>query len=146
IVWKMRSRIRLALCLFAVQCIVVLTQAVNLSENEIDQEEASSGNHPNPKMPASEMPLEVDILKLMKVSHKDQGVSAVEGPIAKFPAYKFRLPYGNVPMMNAETVTEAMNKTNGFTVIFLYSKYYSLKILRYNGLGKKYFRFLHLPL
>ena len=63
---------------------------------------------------------EVDILKLMNVSAKDQGVSVVEGPIKTYPAYKFRLPYGNVPLSNSGNVTSAMSGPNGFTVIFLY--------------------------
>ncbi|KAJ8922717.1 hypothetical protein NQ315_007752 [Exocentrus adspersus] len=62
---------------------------------------------------------EVDIIKLMNVSAKDQGVSLVEGPIRKFPAYKFRLPYGNVPLANSTVVTSAMNNPNGFTIVFL---------------------------
>jgi hypothetical protein len=65
-------------------------------------------------------PDEVDILKLMNVSAKDQGVSLVEGPITNFPAYKFRLPYGNVPLPNSTVVTTAMNSPEGFTVVFLY--------------------------
>lgn len=63
---------------------------------------------------------EIDVLKLMNVSAKDQGVSVVEGPIPKYPAYKFRLPYGNVPLSNSTAVTQAMNNPNGFTVVFLY--------------------------
>lgn len=62
---------------------------------------------------------EVDIIKLINVSSQDQGVSLVEGPIRKFPAYKFRLPYGNVPLLNSTAVTAAMNNPNGFTVVFL---------------------------
>lgn len=62
---------------------------------------------------------EVDIIRLINVSSKDQGVSLVEGPIRKFPAYKFRLPYGNVPLPNSTVVTAAMNNPNGFTVVFL---------------------------
>lgn len=56
----------------------------------------------------------------MNVSAKDQGVSLVEGPIQNFPAYKFRLPYGNVPLPNSTVVTSAMNSPEGFTVVFLY--------------------------
>ncbi|KAL3265368.1 hypothetical protein HHI36_009575 [Cryptolaemus montrouzieri] len=63
---------------------------------------------------------EVDILKLMNVSAKDQGVSLVEGPIRKFPAYKFRLPYGNVALPNSTEVTAAMNNSKGFTAVFLF--------------------------
>lgn len=63
---------------------------------------------------------EVDIFQLVNVSAKDQGVSLVEGPINGFPAYKFRLPYGNVPLHNSSAVTQAMSNRNGFTVVFLY--------------------------
>ncbi|KAL1509121.1 hypothetical protein ABEB36_003911 [Hypothenemus hampei] len=87
-------------------------------ENEVDH--LDSNSHPYPKLPASEMPLEVDILKLINVSHKDQGVSFVEGPIKNFPAYKFRLLYGNVPLKNSSKVIESMNNPRGFTVVFLY--------------------------
>ncbi|CAG9761864.1 unnamed protein product [Ceutorhynchus assimilis] len=98
-------------------CIVGI-RAINPLENEIAHPETKS--HPNPKLPASEMPLELDIFKLINVSSKDQGVSLVEGPIVKYPAYKFRLPYGNVPLSNSNIVTETMNNTKGFTAIFLY--------------------------
>lgn len=74
----------------------------------------------NPKSPASELPEEVDILKLINVTAKDPGVSLVEGPINNYPAYKFRLPYGNVALANSTTVTNAMSKASGFTVVFLY--------------------------
>lgn len=57
----------------------------------------------------------MDILKLMNVSAKDQGVSLVEGPIQHFPAYKFRLPYGNVPLVNSTAVTQALDAPDGFT-------------------------------
>lgn len=63
---------------------------------------------------------EVDILKLVNVSAKDQGVSLVEGPIPNYPAYKFRIPYDNVPLLNSTAVTSAMNAPYGFTVVFLY--------------------------
>ncbi|KAK9870786.1 hypothetical protein WA026_009746 [Henosepilachna vigintioctopunctata] len=56
----------------------------------------------------------------MNVSAKDQGVSLVEGPIQKFPAYKFRLPYGNVPLPNSTEVTAVLNNTRGFTVVFVF--------------------------
>lgn len=56
----------------------------------------------------------------MNISSKDQGVSQVEGPIKKYPAYKFRLPYGNVPLSNGSLVTTALNTRDGFTVAFLY--------------------------
>ncbi|XP_050299675.1 kielin/chordin-like protein [Anthonomus grandis grandis] len=92
--------------------------AIDPTENEIDHPE--SRGHPNPKMPASEMPFEVDILKLINVSHKDQGVSLVEGPIKNFPAFKFRLPYGNVALSNSDILTQALNSSKGFTVVFLY--------------------------
>lgn len=97
---------------------LVLVQAVDFSENEIANHDAKS--HPNPKLPASEMPLEVDILKLINVTHKDPGISLVEGPIRRFPAYKFRLPYGNVPLSQSSLVAGAMNNSRGFTVVFLY--------------------------
>ncbi|KAJ8960373.1 hypothetical protein NQ314_006063 [Rhamnusium bicolor] len=92
--------------------------AVNPSENEIDNY-AHNTFHQNPKSPASVLFNEVDIIQLINVSAKDQGVSLVEGPISKFPAYKFRLPYGNIPLPNSSVVTTAMNNPNGFTVVFL---------------------------
>lgn len=110
-------RVWLPVWLYVGHCLTE-TGAVNLSENEIGHPETMS--HPNPKLPASEMPLEVDIFKLINVSYKDQGVSLVEGPITKFPAYKFRLPYGNIPLANSTVVTEAMNNTRGFSAVFLY--------------------------
>ncbi|XP_044254503.1 kielin/chordin-like protein [Tribolium madens] len=98
-------------------CLPGLTTASHPRENELDSHET----HPiNPKSPASVLHDEVDILKLMNVSAKDQGVSLVEGPITNFPAYKFRLPYGNVPLPNSTVVTTAMNSPEGFTVVFLY--------------------------
>lgn len=63
---------------------------------------------------------EVDIFKLMNVSSKNQGISMVEGPIKGFPAYKFRLPYGDVPLANSTNITAAMSNNKGFTVVFLY--------------------------
>ncbi|XP_025831794.1 kielin/chordin-like protein [Agrilus planipennis] len=63
---------------------------------------------------------EVDILKLINITAKDPGVSIVQGPIKNFPAYKFRLPYGNVPVANSSAVTSAMSRPSGFTVIFLF--------------------------
>lgn len=62
----------------------------------------------------------MDIFKLINVSSKDQGVSTVEGPIKSYPAYKFRLPYGNVPLANSTNVTKILNGRDGFTVVFLY--------------------------
>lgn len=56
---------------------------------------------------------------MVNVSAKDQGVSLVEGPINKFPAYKFRLPYNSVPLPNSAMVTKAINNTNGFTLVFV---------------------------
>ncbi|XP_066245603.1 kielin/chordin-like protein [Euwallacea similis] len=97
---------------------LVTVQPLNPSENEIAHPETKS--HPNPKLPASEMPLEVDILNLINVTYKDPGVSLVEGPIRKFPAYKFRVTYGNGPLTHSSTVAEAMNNSRGFTVVFLY--------------------------
>ncbi|KAB0799262.1 hypothetical protein PPYR_07142 [Photinus pyralis] len=88
------------------------------NENELD--DYGGSRHINPKSPASELPGEVDILKLINVTAKDPGVSLVEGPINNYPAYKFRLPYGNVPLANSTAVTNAMSKASGFTVIFLY--------------------------
>ncbi|XP_025831795.1 uncharacterized protein LOC108736684 [Agrilus planipennis] len=89
------------------------------SENEIDGSDFDS--HPfNHKSPASELPHEVDILKLINITAKDPGVSIVQGPIKNFPAYKFRLPYGNVPVANSSAVTSAMSRPSGFTVIFLF--------------------------
>lgn len=44
----------------------------------------------------------------------------MEGPISNFPAYKFRLPFGNVPLSNSTAVTTAMSSASGFTVVFLY--------------------------
>lgn len=44
----------------------------------------------------------------------------MEGPIGNYPAYKFRLPYGNVPLSNSTAVTGAMSAPFGFTVVFLY--------------------------
>lgn len=88
-----------------------------IAENELD----GYSTHPViPKSPASELPGEVDILKLINVTAKDPGVSLVEGPINNFPAYKFRLPYGNVPLTNSTAVTTAMSSASGFTVVFLY--------------------------
>lgn len=63
---------------------------------------------------------EVNVLQLMNVSAKDPGVSLVEGAILKYPAYKFRLPYENVPLANSSAITEAMMAESGFTVLFLY--------------------------
>ncbi|XP_030745678.1 kielin/chordin-like protein [Sitophilus oryzae] len=117
---RKRPRLWLLTCLVLFGFCPGSLDAVNPSENEIGHPQQRQQDHPNPKLPASEMPLEVDILKLIKVSHKDPGVSVVEGPIGKYPAYKFRLPYGNVPMINASTVIEAINKSNGFTVVFLF--------------------------
>lgn len=54
------------------------------------------------------------------MSVKEQGVSLVEGPINKFPAYKFRLPYGNVPILNSTLLTKVLNSTRGFTIVFLF--------------------------
>ncbi|XP_060531097.1 kielin/chordin-like protein [Cylas formicarius] len=90
----------------------------DLSENEIDHHEGH--NHPNLKSPASELPHELNILKLRNVSHKDPGVSLVDGPISQFPAYKFRLPYENIPLPNSSVITKNFNVSNGFTVVFLY--------------------------
>lgn len=59
-------------------------------------------------------------MKLINVTSKDPGVSLVEGPINNYPAYKFRLPYGNVPLSNSTAVTTAMSSATGFTVVFLY--------------------------
>ncbi|CAH2001605.1 unnamed protein product [Acanthoscelides obtectus] len=95
-----------------------VASAVNPFENEIDSEQHDT-HHPNPKAPASELFAEVDILKLINVTAKDPGVSLIEGPISKFPAYKFRLPYGNVPLPSSSVVTSVMNNTNGFTVVFI---------------------------
>ncbi|XP_023023164.1 kielin/chordin-like protein [Leptinotarsa decemlineata] len=95
----------------------VMAAAVDPTENEIENHLQSQPV--NPKSPASILHDEVDILKMINVSAKDQGVSVVEGPIAKFPAFKFRLPYGNVPMTNATAITSAMNDPKGFTGIFL---------------------------
>lgn len=63
--------------------------------------------------------VEVDILKMVNVSAKDQGVSLVEGPINKFPAYKFRLAYNSIPLHNSDWITKAINNTNGFTIVFV---------------------------
>lgn len=90
--------------------------AIDPLENEIDD---SHVFHRNLKSPASLLQGEVDILKLLNISPKDQGVSAIEGPIRNYPAYKFRLPYGNVLLSNATNVTTAMNNPSGFTAIFL---------------------------
>ncbi|CAG9854003.1 unnamed protein product [Phyllotreta striolata] len=90
--------------------------AVDTSENEIDSDTVF---HKNSKSPASPLQDEVDILNLLNISLKDQGVSATEGPIRNYPAYKFRLPYGNVLLSNATSVTEALNSPEGFTAIFL---------------------------
>ncbi|KRT86415.1 hypothetical protein AMK59_1096, partial [Oryctes borbonicus] len=87
------------------------------AENEVD---GPGSTHYSTKLPASVIRDEVDILKLINVSAKDQGVSLVEGPIKNYPAYKFRLPYGNVPLSNSTNVTRAMSSPTGFTVIFLY--------------------------
>jgi len=70
--------------------------------------------------PAAEIHDEIDILKLMNVSAKDQGVSLVEGPIPKYPAYKFRLPYENVPLSNSSAIIDGMSSRHGFTAVFLY--------------------------
>lgn len=56
---------------------------------------------------------------MVNVSAKDQGVSLVEGPINKFLAYKFRLPYNSVPLPNSALATKAINNTNGFTLVFV---------------------------
>lgn len=56
---------------------------------------------------------------MVNVSAKDQGISLVEGPINKFPAYKFRLPYNSVPLFNSAVVTKTINNTTGFTLIFV---------------------------
>lgn len=56
----------------------------------------------------------------MNVSDKDAGVSLVEGPIQKFPAFKFRQPYGNVPLLNSTEIRSAINNFNGFTVVFVF--------------------------
>ncbi|XP_065158286.1 kielin/chordin-like protein [Atheta coriaria] len=72
------------------------------------------------KSPAANLPGEVNVLQLMNVSAKDPGVSLVEGAILKYPAYKFRLPYENVPLANSSAITEAMMAESGFTVLFLY--------------------------
>lgn len=79
-----------------------------------------TSTHNNAASPNNNIPDEVDIFKLMNISAKDQGVSLVEGPIAKYPAYKFRLPYGNVPLPNSTVVTTSMNNPAGFTVVFLF--------------------------
>lgn len=113
------------LCLPLIWCIISIyfleITASNLNswtdENELDD---YGIHHINPKSPASELPGEVDILKLINVTAKDPGVSLVEGPINNYPAYKFRLPYGNVALANSTAVTNAMSKPSGFTVIFLY--------------------------
>lgn len=107
-----------------IKCIVILfvpfclniTAAIDPSENEIDSD---STYEKHPKSPASTLRDEVNILQLLNISPKDQGVSSVEGPIRNFPAYKFRLPYGNVLLSNATNVTTAMNDPKGFTAIFL---------------------------
>ncbi|KAJ8982360.1 hypothetical protein NQ317_013111 [Molorchus minor] len=112
------KRIILTVWLCLECCLLRTATAVDPSENEIDNY-AHKNHHQNPKSPASELYNEVDIIKLINVSAKDQGVSLVEGPISKFPAYKFRLPYGNVPLPNSTVVTTAMNNPNGFTVVFL---------------------------
>lgn len=57
---------------------------------------------------------------MINVSAKDQGVSLVEGPISGFPAYKFRIPYGNVPLHNSSAVTQTLSNESGFTVVFLF--------------------------
>ncbi|CAH0560116.1 unnamed protein product [Brassicogethes aeneus] len=88
-----------------------------MTENEIPRYESADIFG---KSPASHLPYEIDLFKLMNVSAKDQGVSQVEGPIKKYPAYKFRLPYGNVPLPNGTLVTGALNSKEGFTVLFLY--------------------------
>lgn len=62
----------------------------------------------------------MDIFQLVNVSVKDHGVSLVDGPINGYPAYKFRLPYGNVPLHNSSALTEAMSNRDGFTVVFLF--------------------------
>nr|CAH7748000.1 unnamed protein product [Callosobruchus chinensis] len=113
------NRLSLAVIPWAVWwCLVGVVSAVNPAENEIDSEQHDT-HHPNPKAPASELFAEVDILKLINVTAKDPGVSLIEGPIPKFPAYKFRLPYGNVPLPSSSVVTSVMNNTNGFTVVFV---------------------------
>ncbi|KAG5878720.1 hypothetical protein JTB14_032833 [Gonioctena quinquepunctata] len=91
--------------------------AVDPSENEIETH--SHTQHVNLKSPANILHDEVDILRLINVSSKDQGVSIVEGPITKYPAFKFRLPYGNIPLSNSTAVIKAMNDPRGFTGIFL---------------------------
>uniref|UniRef100_A0A6P7G6K5 Kielin/chordin-like protein n=1 Tax=Diabrotica virgifera virgifera TaxID=50390 RepID=A0A6P7G6K5_DIAVI len=90
--------------------------AVDTSENEIDDGHIYQKHA---KSPASAIQDEVDILQLLNISSKDQGVSSVEGPIRNFPAYKFRLPYGNVLLSNATNVSLSMNNPKGFTAIFL---------------------------
>lgn len=86
------------------------------AENEIDV----YSRHVHSKSPASPIQDEVDILKLMNVSGRDQGVSVVPGPISRYAAYKFRLPYENVPLANSSVITSAMSSTAGFTVVFVY--------------------------
>ncbi|XP_057654712.1 kielin/chordin-like protein [Diorhabda carinulata] len=99
-----------------VLCCLNLTTAIDPSENEIDSDNTYEKH---PKSPASILRDEVNILQLLNISPKDQGVSSVEGPISHFPAYKFRLPYGNVLISNASNVTTSMNDPEGFTAIFL---------------------------
>lgn len=86
------------------------------AENEIDV----YSRHVHSKSPASQIQDEVDILKLMNVSGRDQGISVVPGPISRYAAYKFRLPYENVPLANSSVITSAMSSTAGFTVVFVY--------------------------
>ncbi|XP_044729538.1 uncharacterized protein LOC123292890 [Chrysoperla carnea] len=63
---------------------------------------------------------EVDILQLLNITHKAPGVSITEGPIKDLPAYKFRLPYGNVHLSNSTPITSILSGKNGFTLIFIY--------------------------
>ncbi|XP_022899940.1 kielin/chordin-like protein [Onthophagus taurus] len=110
-------KIRFFLTLLVVFFDKTVLGSFNITENEVD---SYGSNKYTPKLPASHIKDEVDILKLINVTSKDQGVSLVEGPIKNFNAYKFRLPYGNVPLANSSNVTKALSSSTGFTVIFLY--------------------------
>ncbi|XP_044748450.1 kielin/chordin-like protein [Coccinella septempunctata] len=96
----------------------LLNVQASIVDNEID--DGIQRIPLQPKSPAVELPGEVDILTLMNVSDKDAGVSLVQGPIHQFPAFKFRQPYGNVPLLNSSEVRSAINNFNGFTVVFVY--------------------------
>ncbi|XP_045479923.1 kielin/chordin-like protein [Harmonia axyridis] len=99
-------------------CSVTSLVQASIIDNQIDN--GIQKIHLQPKSPAIELPGEVDILTLMNVSDKDTGVSLVEGPIQQFPAFKFRQPYGNVPILNSSEIRTAINNSNGFTAVFVY--------------------------